>query len=197
MITAADLPRLQWAIASIALALVLAGGAIWVADKHRGERLHGLDDAQRSYREAHGRYINAQRDEDLLRDVVARFDALRARGVAGEERRLEWIERVRAARERAGMAELDFELRPRRPLLASPRDGALQLTASTMSLRSELRHEGHLLEFLDAVLTESSALPRVRRCSVERQHGPAGSDPLGVSCEIDWITVRLMREGSR
>lgn len=196
MITGADLPRLKWAFASVALSIGLASAAVWTMDMHRVERLRALGDAQRAYRDAHSRYINAQRDEDLLRDTVARFDALKARGIAGDERRLEWIERVRSARERAGMSELDFELRPRRPLRAKPQDGVFQLTASTMSLSGDLRHEGHLLEFLDAVLEESSALPRVRRCMLERQHGDAAASTLSAICEIDWITIRLVREGA-
>ena len=188
MIASDDLPRLKWAISAVVVAVALVAAACWHLDRQRKEALGELDRAQRAYRNAHARYVNAQRDENQLRHVIARFDALRERGVVGPEARLDWVERVRRARESAGLERLEFEVRPRRPLRAS--DARYRLTASTMSVLGELPHEGHLLNFLDQVFTETSALPRVRRCRVSRlPEGPDGSK-LAFECEIDWVTVQ-------
>ncbi|MCB1928253.1 MAG: hypothetical protein KDH17_09485 [Rhodocyclaceae bacterium] len=188
MIASDDLPRLKWAISAIVIAIALVAAAFWHLDRQRKEALGELDRAQRAYRNAHARYVNAQRDEDQLRHVIARFEALRGRGVVGPEARLEWVERVRRARESAGLERLDFEVRPRRPLRAS--DASYRLTASTMRILGDLPHEGHLLAFLDRIFDETSALPRLRRCALSRlaEGGDGGS--IGFDCEIDWITVQ-------
>ena len=153
------------------------------------QRQLALADAQRAYREAHARYIGAQRDEDLLRDVLGRFSMLELRGLVGEERRLDWVERIRNARSSAGLAQLDFELRPRRSL-GPVRAGSLEMTASTMHLSTSVRHEGKLLQFLDTILDENSAAPRIAHCRMARGEDDERERALEVECNLDWITIR-------
>jgi len=188
MISATDIPRLKWPIGAVVLALLLVGAILWYMDQQRQVALRGLGSAQRSYRDAHARYIDAQRDEDLLWRVVNRYAGLQARGVVGPEARLDWVERVREARAQAGLPQLDFELRPRRPLTAG---GTVPvMTASTMSVSSEMAHEGRLLEFLDLLRAEPTALTRVRRCRIDRRAQPDTAATLDFECEIDWITIQ-------
>ncbi len=194
MISAADLPRLKWPIGAVVLALVSAAAALWHVDRQRLTALQALGGAQRAYRDAHARYIDAQRDEDLLWRVVDRFARLQASGVVGPEARLDWVERVRRAREQAGLPRLDFELRPRRPLNSG--GGAQVMTASTMSVHSEMVHEGRLLDFLQRLREEPTALTRVRRCVIERRDRIEDKPMLGFECEIDWITVQSTEQPS-
>ncbi|MCB1957688.1 MAG: hypothetical protein KDG55_18565 [Rhodocyclaceae bacterium] len=191
MISASDLPQLKWPLLAVVLAIACAAALVWHVDADRSEHLQALGNAQRAYRDAHARYIGAQRDEDLVRVVLERFKLLEARGLVGEERRLEWIERIRNARARAGLAQLDFELRPRRSVLKAA-EGPLDLTASTMHVSTLVRHEGKLLTFLDTILGENSAAPRISRCSLRRQNRQAEGNALEVECDLDWITVRTM-----
>ncbi len=194
MIGPTDLPRLKWPLLAVALAISVAGGLVWLVDTQRSQELSALADAQRAYREAHARYIGAQRDEDLLRDVLGRFSMLELRGQVGDERRLDWVERIRNARTSAGLAQLDFELRPRRPL-GQADGGPLEMTASTLHLSTSVRHGGKLLRFLDTILEERSATPRIDRCSMKRRAGEGSENALEVACNLDWITIRKKDAG--
>ncbi|MCB1915584.1 MAG: hypothetical protein KDG52_07705 [Rhodocyclaceae bacterium] len=192
MIASDDLPRLKWAISAVVVAVALVAAAFWHLDRQRREALAELDRTQRAYRSAHARYVNAQRDENQVRHLIARFEAFRGRGLVGPEARLDWVERVRRARETSGLQRLEFELRPRRPLRTS--DARYRLTASTMSLHGSLPHEGHLLAFLERIFEESTALTRVRRCTLDRLAATTQEDKLDFACEIDWITVEPPQE---
>lgn len=190
MIAARDLPRLRGASASIAVAVVMAGTAVWQVNAHRAQARQELMSAQDRYRAARSRYLNAQRDENLVRVTIDRFHLLEKSGMVGEEARLDWIERLRAAREAAQLPQLSFELRPRRELGAASAGAKLTLTGSTMAVAGRLPHEGRLLDFISALSAEPTALMQVRRCSVVRPDGPPGKpDTLGFNCELEWITV--------
>lgn len=188
MITMADLKRLRLAILALAasLSVVIAGWAHLereLADAHAARQ-----QADRSYRDAHRNYVAARQDEGLMRDTIARFKALEARGVVGEEARLDWVEHVNAARQSARLQRLDFELRPRRRIGAQG-GGGFMLTASTMQVRSQPAHAGRLLDFLDALSPERTALTRVRSCEIGYPPPADVRELLEFDCEIDWITV--------
>ncbi|MCB1908380.1 MAG: hypothetical protein KDH15_13505 [Rhodocyclaceae bacterium] len=194
MIASDDLPRLKWAISAVVVAAATVAAAWWHLEDQRKQVRSELDLAQRAYRSAHARYVDAQRDEDQIRRVIAHFEDFRGRGVVGPEARLEWVERVRRAREFAALPQLEFEIRPRRPLRSS--DARYRLTASTMSVLGELPHEGRLLDFLEQVCEETSALTRVRRCRLARMAAEGNGGHLGFECEIDWITVQPDEENA-
>lgn len=190
MIAATDLRRLRWPLATVAIAVLAFGVLVWQLDRHRADATRIQQEAQTAYREAHRRYVEAQSNEAQLRATIRRFQDLRARGVVGDEARLRWIERVRSAREEAGLPQVDYELRPRRSLAVALATPGYELTASTMKIHSRLRHEGRLLDFLNHLAAEPSAHLSVRQCDLTPLAQPlAGPDTLDFECELDWITI--------
>lgn len=186
--SSADLARLKGPVALLLASLLLVGATLWKLEQSLEAERREQNDAERAYREAHRRYVDARRDEAFSRETIERFRALQSLGVVGDEARLDWVERLKAARESAQLQRLDFELRPRRRLAASPGD-SFALTASTMRIHSNLMHEGRLLDFLDQLAAEPSALMHVRSCEIDRLDRSVAAPGLEFDCEIDWITI--------
>ena len=188
MNTLADLPRLKWAIASLLLSLIAAGAALWYLGGQLDQAQQVQARAERAYQGSHAKYVGARRDEGLIRQTIDHFREIEQAGMVGDETRLDWVERLRSARSSARLPRLDFELRPRRRLPGQADGQQYLLTTSSMTIRGDLPHEGRLLNLLDELAAERSALMRVRSCAIERA---TASQPaaLNVQCELDWITI--------
>jgi hypothetical protein len=132
-------------------------------------------------------------EERQIREHAALFNALKARGVIGEEQRLEWVELLKEIRERHRLIELRYEISPQQPLEKTP-VGTLALHASTMKLQLNLLHEEDLIRLLDDLRRQAHALLQVKRCDVSRMQrsGPENTlqGYLQAECLIEWVTVR-------
>ena len=138
-----------------------------------------------------GRLEDAQRDEPAMRRALERFITFQKEGLIGEERRLDWGERVNRIKVSRKIPVADFELSPQR-IIGQPFPD-LALRASRMTLRARLAHEGDLLRLLADLDTPGSALVLPRRCTLERESGPVSENPTAISssCELDWVTLHL------
>ncbi|TXG78230.1 MAG: hypothetical protein E6R11_05325 [Rhodocyclaceae bacterium] len=186
--------HVRWAL--IGLLLMLAAGAAAV---HFSTGFH--DQANAAQRaalaaraDAQGKLSRAREEEQELRASAARHDALQRQGILGEERRLDWVERMRALRDTHRIYDLRYEIAPQKAL-STPAGGRFQFMVSTMRLNLLLLHEEDLLRVLHDLGEDVSAHVRTRHCSVERL--PSSAQPsttvapqLKAECELDWITVR-------
>ena len=129
-------------------------------------------------------------EENEIRQKAERFSQLQTRGIIGDESRLDWVELLRAIRERHGLIEVHYEFSPRHALDKTPA-GTLGLYASTMKLNARLLHEEDLIRLLDDLRREARALIQVRRCDVSRlpRTDNALQGNLQAECVIDWITL--------
>lgn len=190
---ARDLARLRAPFIILVLCLLMALGAGWHAVGQARMATAEESEAKRSFNDAHNRYDTARRDEALMRLTIKRFRVLEAQHMVGDESRLGWIERLREAREAAGFRRLDYELRPRRTIdMPAPGTDRFKLTASRMVMNAEALHGQRLLDFLDNLARESSALVVVRSCDVQRHNDTettSGEFQLRARCELDWVTV--------
>lgn len=177
------------------LAMLLAAGMIGIGFAALSVALRGKQQAEADYRRASderdaiaARLSRAQQDEPEIRRALTRFENLRQQGVIGPERRLEWAEALTRERTQRKLAQLEFELAPQRSLAAATPE--LPLQASTMTLRTQLWHEGDLLRLLADLRALRSATVLPRRCTLERGSDAATEGaPLSAVCELDWITL--------
>ena len=191
--------RIRLALA--AAILMAAAGALLVyaafefnqaAGKSKAAALAARADRQ-------GKLARARDEEQEMKQKIARYHQLAARGVIGEEHRLDWVERIRAIRQARKLYDIQYEIAPQQPLDAAVAPGASaghDFLASAMQMRMRLLHEEDLLNFLADLRAAGLAYIRVRRCGVERLPKGAAADTEGVppqleaDCAIDWITIR-------
>ena len=183
-------------VLSLAIGTAAAGGAI---------RFHG--DTARSYQEQKARLVSARSryraidDQRRMIEIwLPPFRALEAAGVIGEERRLEWIEALRAAAAHVRMPSLRYRIEPRAAYRAGlALEGAYRPFATAVHIEAGLLHEGDLERLLRELEARDAGLHRIERCEVRRA-GPdfvmrPGAVNLSAECALRWIT--LARPGER
>lgn len=177
-------------IALIALGAAAAFAALRIATEAKIANRQAL--AQRE--ELRSQLARTSSEETEVRARIGRYREIQARGIVGQERRLEWIERIAQIRKARRLGDIRYELSPQRPaqLPGGSTVGGDEFMASTMKLQMPLLHEDDLLGFLIDLTGSVSAFPRVRVCNVERSvdAAPDTGTRLRADCTVDWITVR-------
>lgn len=191
------LASLRLNLAAVALCLA-AGSSITYFSIGQYSKAKSAQKAANGLRaEAQGKLARVSDEERELRDKIVRFRTLEARGLVGQEHRLDWIERIRAIKNERRLLNLQYELAPQQPMPGQGVASDFQLMVSTMVLRIDLIHEEDLLSFLGDLKTGVQAMIRVRSCSMERipragQESASGAQ-LKSLCELEWITLRAVR----
>ena len=198
-----DLRKLQTGLL-VGLALIVIGGiGVYFGNDAMQTARRELAEAQATRNEADNQLRRMRGEEREIREKSVIFRQLEARGMVGEERRLEWSELLEAIRERRQLAGLRYEFGPQRPLdnTATMPTGLIYFV-SPMSLQLDLLHEEDLTRLLADIRRQAKALIRIRSCVISRlTEGQAGAaDPavifnLRAECRIDWITLRQAHAG--
>ena len=193
-----DFRRIRLSLAAAAV-MVAAGGAIVYASMQLNQaEKKGKAAAQAKRLDSQGKLARARDEELEIKKKIARYNELSARGIFGEERRLDWVEQIRTIKNERKLFDIQYEFAPQKPVDAALLPGAggnYEFLTSTMQLRMKLLHEEDLLNFLADLRGTAQAYIRARSCDVARlpkQSGEIGALPpqLDADCSIDWITIR-------
>lgn len=197
-----DFKHIRW---SLLLALIMvAGGAAALILTHRLalEQRTAASNAETRLAESRNRLARARDEEAEIQSKIGRFNQLLDAGVIGNERRLEWVERIKAIKSALRLYDLQYEIAPQRPLdpvVAPGTSGSYAFLSSTMRLQMQLLHEEDLLQFLRELRRSAGGYLRPERCSLERtgpeRRGSPGAH-LKAECVLDWITIREQQGGA-
>ncbi len=188
-----DFPKLQISLLAMLLMMAIGTASILFSRESVRQADSAFASAQSERNDYDGKLKRVRGEEHEIREKAEMFNALKARGVIGDEQRLEWVELLKEIRERHRLIELRYEITPQRPLEKTPA-GNLALYASTMNLQLNLLHEEDLTRLLDDLRREAHALIQVKRCDVSRMPRSGAENALQgflqAECLIDWVTVR-------
>lgn len=194
MDSALNFKPLRWGIAQLVAATLLAAGIVFAAWQFGQQTAMAHRNAVALERDTHARLDRASDDERDIRDSIAVYQDLIARGRTLPERRLEWVETLRAIRASRRLLGLDYEISPQQPLdEKAPAAGGYDFLVSPMTLEMPLLHENDLLGLLTDLQSRVHALISVRSCRIERLPAHASPVPqanLKATCQIDWITLQ-------
>jgi hypothetical protein len=204
-----DFSRLQFALLAALAMIGGAGGAAYLALDAARHAHSELAAAQKARDEIDARWKRVRSEETEIRQNLALYGALQARGVVGDERRLEWTELLKDVSARRRLSGLRYEFSPQRALDATSAGASAARAAappdqdayvSTLTLEVDLLHEDDLIHLLDDLRAQASALVQVKRCSVARlpqtSDGPRRAN-LHAACQLDWITLRAPSPGKQ
>lgn len=192
-----DLKRLRLPIAGC-LALILAGAAAYFAARgylQEARKLGAAASAQRT--EVQAKLASATEEEREIKASLQQYQALAARGIVGEEKRLDWVDTVTAIKNERRLFDIGYSIEPQQEL-DYPGFGpgsSVKFMVSRAKMTMKLLHEEDLLNFIDDLARRGKSYLSVRSCDVQRES--RGSDAtalaprLQADCEFDLITIRL------
>jgi len=191
-IGSADLPKLQFSLLAALMMMAIGTGAVYLSLSLINTAKLEQVAAQAERNDFDDKLKRVRSEEDEIRQKSAIFHKLQARGVVGEEQRLEWVELLKEIRDRRRLLDLQYEIAPQRALDATPGSGYAYF-ASSMKVQLKLLHEEDLTRLLDDLRRQARALIQVKSCNVSRL--PRGSSEGGTpaqlqaECLIDWVTL--------
>lgn len=196
-LSSADLPKLQISLLAALLMMIVGAGAGYAAFNSTQTAQRERAAAQNERNDADGKLRRVSSEQSEIKQKSERFNALQARGVIGEEQRLEWVELLKDIRDQRRLLDLQYEFAPQRALDAksdTTPDGSFSFFASTMKVQIKLLHEEDLTRFLADLRQQARALIQVKSCNVSRLPLAAGENSLSAQlladCQIDWVTLR-------
>lgn len=195
---AREIRKIGGSLAVLALVAAIAAAAGFAASRERRAARADLVAATALRNDAQARLRMASSEEQEIKQKAALFQALQARGIIGDERRLDWVELLREVRERHRLFAATYEISPQQKIDSA---GGFDFRTSTMRLQLPLLHEEDLLRLFADVQQQASALIVPAECAVSRlprggDRDAAGLPPqLRAECSLRWITVAPSKPG--
>lgn len=192
-LTRRDLRKLALPLAAMLALLLVAGLLAWntQSDAAQAERERSAAIAARNQIDQRLRQV--ANEEQEIKERAHLLQRLQGTGIAGEERRLDWMELLRDTQRDLRLPGMKYEFGVQTTL-----DGGKLATdgwyASPLRIQFRLLHEGDLLNFLARIQKDASALVIVRACKLGPLPGQSDTRAtmaqLGAECEMQWLTVR-------
>ena len=195
-----ELKRLSLPIASCLL-LVAAGAAGYFAANAYLKETKILGTATSARRaEVQARLARANEEEREIKANLKQYQALAARGVVGEEKRLDWVDTVSAIKNERRLFNISYGIEPQKELDYpgfSP-GGDVKFVFSRVKMSLQLLHEEDLLNFIDDLARRGKPHLSVRSCDLARESRSGGGTALAprlrADCIFDLITIHHGRK---
>jgi cell division protein FtsL len=195
--SARDLAKLQWHLL-LAIALLAAAISLGFWSQHREQQAKlERDIAEKRLQQIDNQLRQVRFEEQEIKERTAVFQKLVNSGIAGNERRLEWIELLRDLQRQFKLSSMNYEFGPQLRL-ESGNSPAYTYQSSHLRIQLRLLHEEDLLEFLGHLQKRAKAMVLNRSCRLSRslEAGQANQTmaTLAADCNMDWITLHLSSE---
>ncbi len=179
------------------LAVVIAASllAVRYTDGSVKKAQQGVAAQEKLLTEAHNKVQQSDQEKGVIERYVEPYVQLEHAGLVGEERRISWIDALRAANSEADLYGVEYELEPQQAYAFKNEIAAesLPIQQSVMKLRFDLLHEGDLLRFFQALAAQKVGRFTVNECKLQRLpvnlSVPVNQPTLKAECEVAWITI--------
>ncbi len=126
-----------------------------------------------------------------------RYRELQELGFVGQERRLDWIETIRAAATSLELPHVAYSLEPQlqviRPVASASPNADIQIYLTRLDLELGLVHELDLLRFFERLEKEAPGLMQVDQCSLIRQGDvaikPTVDANIAANCSVKMLSI--------
>jgi hypothetical protein len=187
-----DFARIQISLLAAIAMLVAGAGLVWLSTKQVDSAARAKAEVGSKLAEFERKLSQVRAEEREIKEKAAVFSNLRARGVIGEEQRLDWVELIKDVRDARKLLDVQYEFAPQQSLDKASVSG-YAFKSSAMRLQMKLLHEGDLLNFINDLRAKAKAYVRVRGCNVTRIPRATNVEGdfalLNAECELEWITI--------
>ena len=195
-LAASDLKRLRLPIAAC-MALAAAGVASYFAATDYLQKAKNLAAATAAQRiDVQAKLASANEEEREIKANLQQYQALAARGIIGEEKRLDWIDTITAIKNERRLFNIGYSIEPQKELdyPGFARGGGVKFVFSRLKIEMPLLHEEDLLNFIDDLTKRGKSYLSARSCDVRRAELGSGGTTLAsrlqAACVFDLITIR-------
>jgi hypothetical protein len=194
-----DFPRIQIPLLAAIVLIAAGAGIAWLADQQLRSSVQTKAQAERQLAEFEGKLRQVRAEEAEIKQKATLFSNMQARGIIGEEQRLDWVELIKEIKETRKLLDSQYEFAPQQTLDRAAVAG-YSFRSSAMKLQMKLLHEGDLITFINDVRAHARAYVRVRSCSVTRvvRNATVTGDAalLNADCQLEWITIQPAKGSS-
>jgi len=179
--------------ASLAIScLALAAG--WQFER---AALRELEEEKELFHHHSHNYLQVEAEESAAGGAFHELIELQRKGVVGAERRIDWVEALRASVGRLRLPAYRYAINPQE--IHAPDDfvvaGRFRVYASTMHLGLDLLHEGDFLGVLNDLHVFAPDAFSVAGCRLARLARPVRWLPdqanINAECDLKWFNIRL------
>ena len=174
-----------------AIAATTGGGAL----RFHAEAVRGHERQKARLEAIRSQYRTIDEQKRSIETWLPAFRSHASAGVIGEERRLEWIEVLRAAAAHVKLPSLRYRIEPRSAYaaVAGLDAGDYRAFSTVVRLEAGLLHEGDLVRLVRDLADGDTGLVRIERCDVRRTGSDfvmrADAANLTAECDLRWITL--------
>jgi len=192
-----DWKKLQIPLAILGGIVVVVVVCILFAQQYKADQEQALLTQQNQLNAARQRYQSSGLEKEIITEFLPQYQALINKGFVGEERRIEWVERLREQHKNHKLFGIKYSIKQQEkytPAFATNL-GGFTLSRSIMQFELDMLHEGDLLQLTESLSGANAAALILRDCEITRlNEGGALSAQLTANlhaqCELDWLTLR-------
>lgn len=196
--TPTDLKALQVPLVVLALIVLAAAGGIYYTDVLQEQAHLRLAAQQKRLKDAQTQLLQSGEEKRVIETFLDSYQQLARAGFMGEEQRINWLDGLRVANQRADLFGVDYQISAQKtyPFAAELNPGQLMLSESAMTLRFRLLHEEDLMRFFRALAQTGAGVFAINECNLQRVDtgGVIRVEPhITAECELSWITAKPPR----
>jgi len=192
-----DWQKLQLPLVLLGAVIVLSVLLFGFAQHYSVSQEQALQAQQNLFNAARQRYQSSGTEKETIIAYLPKYQALISKGFVGEERRIGWIDNLRAQHKNHKLFGIKYNISQQEkytPTFA-PNLGGFTLHRSTMKLELDMLHEGDLLQLTESLAANDASTFMLRDCEIVRLNaGGALSNQLianlHAQCDLDWLTLR-------
>ena len=192
-----DWQVLKLSISMFCVCLLIAGSMIGASHYFSSEMEKQFKQNKQLFQSITTRYLDIDREEQLLLDYYPRFVSLYNDGIIGKEKRLNWIEALRQSGESINVPSLRYSIESQAEYSPSYNVdyNGFKLYSSQMQLVLGLLHEGDLFNLLTELTKNAKGFFTINECMIRSKGNEIifEKDTVNVDtvCTMQWITINL------
>jgi hypothetical protein len=184
------------AVIILVLTVIVAVMISVAGDQYQAAQQEKYAQSLSRLRFTHRLYNNLVKDIDLIEQYRTLFNGYQSSGLVGKERRLSWIESLKATNKVIKLPNFTYRLLPQekfeRPGLPVKR--GVEVNSAAMQLNMGLLHEEDIFSVFDGLRLSIESLFAVDSCILIRnaklgQPLDTQKANLSANCVIRWVTI--------
>lgn len=189
--------KLQVPLLTLAGVVLICFALIGFAYRYSVGQQQSLQAQQTLLNSARQHFQSAGIEKDTITTYLPQYQGLIDKGFVGEERRIEWVDELRAQHKKHKLFGVNYSISQQekyRPSFAS-NIGGFALNRSIMKLELDMLHEGDILQLVESLSANNTAPFMLRDCELTRLNNNSEQMSrqlvanLHAQCELDWLTL--------